>query len=591
LVTPLGVSEDPTIFSRSVGKRWEAPYVAYRLGFYGKNLIPEFQILFDRESSPTTVRGSKSVSLGFPIHLAGTYDGLHIRLFANGKLIKQVKKVGSAVRSSEPPTVGSRSLSDPGGYYIGLLHEMRAWNVARTQDEINRWKFRVFPLPTPPECQGLWQTERGISRDQAVELVGKGFSHREIAWASFVTRYVSEYNRLAPKILGPHAKSGFSESITSCVLIRAKDGYLAIYEPTIPTYLKTRLTGIEGPQRDGFFVFDESRHTVSQILQSRTRNAVKVAYPPVGSRSEEPWAGPQDIPDATDGMFAPEFRNTELNSPRISISPNVMIQDGRVSGVRSGRIRVVAPLIAGKSGEVSRFFSALFIDLWFGEISWDVAATQLAEGLAISDLITLGQIASLPVPPGAPVSIRPTDPTSAVESVVEEFEKLLDMPGVDEVKDIQPFLSDPKRWFLLSPSCKQVWPQKMLGSKYRVDFVVMEAVDTYLAIEIESPNKKIYKTGKEVDPYSDFTHAEQQVRDYCNYVDWNRDSVEREEGLVGIFRPRGLVVIGRRRDLSPEGARKLKERNADSSRYTAIVYDDLIDQARQMIDRLKVLIG
>jgi hypothetical protein len=125
LVTPLGVSEDPTIFCRSFGKRWEAPYVAYRLGFYGKNLIPEFQILFDKESSPTTVRGSKSVSLGLPIHLAGTYDGLHIRLFANGKLINQVKKVGSAVRSSEPPTIGSRSMSDPGGYYIGLLHEIR----------------------------------------------------------------------------------------------------------------------------------------------------------------------------------------------------------------------------------------------------------------------------------------------------------------------------------------------------------------------------------------------------------------------------------------------------------------------------------
>jgi hypothetical protein len=382
-----------------------------------------------------------------------------------------------------------------------------------------------------------------------------------------------------------------SESITSCVLIKAKDGYLAIYEPTVPTYVKTTLTGIEGPQPDGFFVFDQSQHTISQILQSRTRNAIKVAYPPVGTPSEDPWAEPEDVPDATDGMFAPEFRGTELNLLGISISPNINIQDGRVSGVQSGRIRIAPPLIAAKSGEVSRFLSALFIDLWFGEIGWDVAATQLAEGLAISDLITIGQIATPPVLPGTPVSIRPTDPTSAVESVVEEFEKLLDMPGVDEVKDIQPFLSDPRRWFLLSPSCKQVWPQKMLGSKYRVDFVVKEAVDTYLAIEIESPNKKIYKTGKEVDPYSDFTHAEQQVRDYCNYVDWNRDSVEREEGLVGIFRPRGLVVIGRRRDLSPEGTRKLKERNADSSRYTAIVYDDLIDQARQMIDRLRVLIA
>ena len=131
----------------------------------------------------------------------------------------------------------------------------------------------------------------------------------------------------------------------------------------------------------------------------------------------------------------------------------------------------------------------------------------------------------------------------------------------------------------------------MLGSKYKVDFVVKETTDTYVAIEIESPNKRVYKPGKEVDPYSEFTHAEQQVRDYCNYIDWNRDSVEREEGLDGIFRPRGLVVIGRRRDLSVEGARKLKERNADSGRYTVIVYDDLIDQAREMVNRLRLLVS
>ena len=38
LLTPLAVSEDPTIFSRAIGERWVPPYVAYRLGFHGKNL-------------------------------------------------------------------------------------------------------------------------------------------------------------------------------------------------------------------------------------------------------------------------------------------------------------------------------------------------------------------------------------------------------------------------------------------------------------------------------------------------------------------------------------------------------------------------
>src|SRR5687768_14098078 len=104
LFTPLAVSEDPTVFCRAVSKRWEPPYAAYRLGFYGKKLMPEFQILFEKESSPVTVRANKSVPLGRPSHIAGTYDGQHIRLFINGKLIKQVKRLGTTVRSDEPPT-------------------------------------------------------------------------------------------------------------------------------------------------------------------------------------------------------------------------------------------------------------------------------------------------------------------------------------------------------------------------------------------------------------------------------------------------------------------------------------------------------
>jgi hypothetical protein len=290
-------------------------------------------------------------------------------------------------------------------------------------------------------------------------------------------------------------------------------------------------------------------------------------------------------------MFAPEFRESEVQLPRITITPNSVVRDGIVTGVNSGRIRVVAPLLLKELDHASRLFTSSFFDLWFGKLSWDVTSSGLAEALAISDLLALDIMAAPSLLPGAPLSVRPADPTVAVEAIIKEFEDLLDKPEVDEVRDIQPFLADPKRWFLLSPSCKRVWPQKMLGSKYKVDYVVQEATDTYLAIEIESPNKRLYKTGKEIDPYSEFTHAEQQVRDYCNYVDRNRDSVDREEGLVGIFRPRGVVVIGRRRDLSTEGARKLRERNADSGRYTVIVYDDLIDQARQMIERLKPLLS
>lgn len=245
-------------------------------------------------------------------------------------------------------------------------------------------------------------------------------------------------------------------------------------------------------------------------------------------------------------------------------------------------VRGIKPVVLQHPAHLGRTYDGKLI-------GWDVAVMGLAEALAMTDLIALDKAAQQLLPPGELISVRCTNQMAAAEAIIDEFEKLLNMPGVREVQDIQPFLADPKRWFLLSPSCEHVWPQKMLGSKYKVDFLVKEAIGTYVAIEIESPNKKVYKSGREVDPHSDFTHAEQQVRNYCNYIDLNRDSVEREEGLAGVFRPRGVVVIGRRRDLSTEGAKKLKERNADSGRYTVMVYDDLIDQARHTVDRLKAM--
>ncbi len=589
LVTPLEAGENPSIFSRPISKKWEEPYVSYRLGFSATELIPEFELLFEGESTPLVLRSSKPVPLQRPTHLAGTYDGLKVRLFVDGELVKEIKKLGKTVQSLEPPTVGSRSSSDPGGYFVGLAHEIRAWNVARTPKEIDFWKFRILPLPAPPECQGLWQTEVGIGREQAFHLAAQGFSAQERAWASFITRYTTEYNRLAPAMLNSEARTRFASAISSCVLVKARDGYLAIYHSSTPPYIQADIPGTEESPTDGFFVFDTTETTLSQILQDGTGNGIKVAYPTPGSQTGDPWSEPEDIPNPSGAMIASDFCGSMATIPRIAITPEVLTEHDIVTGVKSSRLRILSPLASHNDDSVSRLFDWLFIDLWFGDISWDIAKATLSETLATADLVNLNQAAQLPLPRQQTLAIPPTDPLTAVEATIDEFEQLLERPDVDEVRDIQPFLADPKHWFLLSPGCRNVWQEKRLGNKYKVDYIVEEAQGTYVAIEIESPKKKAYKTGKVKDPYSDLTHAEQQVRDYCNYIDWNRDTVEREEGLAEIFKPRGVVVIGRRRDLSDDGARKLKERNADSARYSIMVYDDLIDQARSMIRRLRAI--
>lgn len=318
LITPLAKSDDATIFSRPIGKRWEPPYVAYRLGFTGSDLVPEFQILFEGEHTPVTVRGVQGLPLGERTHVAGTYDGINLRLFVNGELISQVEKVGKTVESSEPPTFGARSSSDPGGYFVGLMHEVRAWRVARTEQEINEWKYRVYPIPGPPECQGLWQSDRSLDREQALALASLGFTKLEIAWANFTGRYTLDYNRLAPKVLRGKAAQLFAEPIAFQLLIRAKDGYLAIYEPNEPTYIKTTLPGVEGPPEPGCYVYDNSQYPLSEILQTFTRNAIKIAHPTIGKATTEAFVSPVDLPNTVSGgMLAPPFVTPKHKFPAL----------------------------------------------------------------------------------------------------------------------------------------------------------------------------------------------------------------------------------------------------------------------------------
>jgi hypothetical protein len=108
---------------------------------------------------------------------------------------------------------------------------------------------------------------------------------------------------------------------------------------------------------------------------------------------------------------------------------------------------------------------------------------------------------------------------------------------------------------------------------------------------VESPRKRLYKAGSAVEPFQEWMHAEQQVRDYCNFIDMNRDYIEREEALPGIHRPTGLVIIGRRNEISAEGRRKLAERNGEGGRYQTITFDDLIDQVKSVAKHLRVLVS
>ena len=578
----LGDSEDPTIFSVPAGENWSAPYVAWRLGFHGKERVPEFQVTMEGDVEPTTARSSSAVGQNELVHLAGAFDGSAVRLYVNGKLEAEVLKAGRILSSTQKPTMASRSATDVGGLLIGRLYEVRFWNVARPAAEIENWKDKSLPLPAPDGLVSLWKVEPSLDAERAAELASKGFSLIEIAMASFATAYALAYSELAPELLTGVMKVHFGHNLHAIQIARTSDGYIVLYEPAPPDLLAGIGATTEMVEAGGFFLRDWSEYSLSDILQEVSGNGIKI-----GTRQEGGIELPKDRDDTIRTAVNPRLKEAKIPLPQIHI-----LREADEKGRRNGRMRITSPLITLPGGATVRAYPWLFADLWFGELTWDIARKGLSDYLAMNDVLGLNQFAAF-AQAATPqvIEVKDDKPLLPLEKIIAEFEDLIGRDDVDEVRDVLPFLRKKEHWVLLSPTALHVWPEKMLGNKYRVDFVVRESDGTYTATEIESPKKRLYKTGESADPFAEWTHAEQQVRDYCNFIDANRDYVEREEGLTGVHRPRGLVIIGRRDMLTAEGKKKLAERNADNGRHKTMTFDDLLDQAKTVVERLMALIA
>jgi hypothetical protein len=83
--------------------------------------------------------GWKTVSYPYPAlnewhHLAATYDGSNIKLYLDGSLVKTQAATGTITVNSNSLSIGNQ----PGfnEYFGGTADELRVWNVARTQSDI-----------------------------------------------------------------------------------------------------------------------------------------------------------------------------------------------------------------------------------------------------------------------------------------------------------------------------------------------------------------------------------------------------------------------------------------------------------------------
>ena len=97
-----------------------------------------------------TATGTTALPVNVWSHVAATYDGTTLRLWVNGNEVAAVVKAPSIATSTGAFRIGGRGVS-PGEFFAGLVDDVRVYNVALTQAQIQTdMNTPVAPDTSPP---------------------------------------------------------------------------------------------------------------------------------------------------------------------------------------------------------------------------------------------------------------------------------------------------------------------------------------------------------------------------------------------------------------------------------------------------------
>ena len=127
--------------------------LAYSL--YAHNNDPNPAVTIHRATQPIEdwVSGAGPLALNAWTHLAGTYDGTTLRLYVNAQQVSSRLLSGAMFTSTDPLRIGGNA--PWGEYYSGLLDEVRLYNRALSQAELQSDMNTAVGLG-PPNQVGQW---------------------------------------------------------------------------------------------------------------------------------------------------------------------------------------------------------------------------------------------------------------------------------------------------------------------------------------------------------------------------------------------------------------------------------------------------
>lgn len=196
----------PTSLPRGAGVITEAysgdGIVQYELGF-GMNEpaggTARLKVGFFHSGSWSFASDSVDITTGQWVHIAGTWDGITLRVYKNGVLVGSNEPGRSPIAGSESFWIGRRH--DTAGsvnFFPGYIDDVRIWNVARTQAEIQAGMNREL-TGSEAGLVGYWKFNEGsgTTANDSTANGNHGTLNGGVAWTSH--KYWSGY-RTSPTL-------------------------------------------------------------------------------------------------------------------------------------------------------------------------------------------------------------------------------------------------------------------------------------------------------------------------------------------------------------------------------------------------------
>ncbi|MFX0136097.1 MAG: hypothetical protein ACFFDN_20825 [Candidatus Hodarchaeota archaeon] len=172
---------------------------------------------------------------------------------------------------------------------------------------------------------------------------------------------------------------------------------------------------------------------------------------------------------------------------------------------------------------------------------------------------------------------------SYFQSIIQEYKNLL--KNNSEEPEFQDFFE--KNPNFLDGKVIKYYPKKSFGGEAIPDFVLLLNDKTYLIVEIEKPNIKLFN--KKGDPSSELTHAQQQIRDYISWAIEEKEFL-RKRGCEDISESNiyGLLIIGDSNKLNKNEVKKLEKINAEvKNKYSIKTFDNVLKENEAILNNMR----